>query len=84
VAYYARDNFESMLALGILIYFTTHFVLHIGINLGVFPVTGTTIPFLSFGGSHLVVEFLSLGIINSIKKTGLEFNRNDIKDTNLF
>jgi cell division protein FtsW (lipid II flippase) len=83
IAYKARGNFETMLAIGILIYFTTHFVLHVGINLGLFPVTGTTMPFLSYGGSHLLVEFISLGILNSISRTGLEFNRNDIKDTDI-
>jgi rod shape determining protein RodA len=84
IAYYARGNFETMLALGILIYFTTHFVLHIGINLGLLPVTGTTIPFLSYGGSHLLVEFISLGIIDSIRASGLNYNRNDLEETNLF
>lgn len=83
IAFRARGNFETMVALGILIYFSTHFILHVGINLGLFPVTGTTLPFMSYGGSHLVVEFLSLGIINSIARTGLKFNRNDIVDTNI-
>ncbi|HIP21585.1 MAG TPA: hypothetical protein EYG72_01340 [Candidatus Pacebacteria bacterium] len=83
IAYKARGNFETILALGILVYFTTHFVLHSGINLGFFPVTGTTLPFMSYGGSHLIVEFISLGIINSIRKTGLKFSRNDIKDTDI-
>ena len=83
VAYRARGNFETLLALGILIYFTTHFVLHSGINLGFFPVTGTTLPFMSYGGSHLIIEFLSLGIINSIKRTGLKFNRSDVEDTDI-
>ena len=84
VAYFAKDNFESMLAIGILIYFSTHYIFHTGINLGILPVTGTTLPFMSFGGSHLLVEFISLGIINSIRRTGLKFNRNDIHDTDIF
>lgn len=83
IASRARGNFETILALGVLIYFSTHFILHVGINLGLFPVTGTTLPFMSYGGSHLVVEFLSLGIINSIDRTGLKFNRNDIGDTDI-
>ena len=84
IAYFARDNFETMLSLGILIYFSTHFIFHIGINLGLLPVTGTTFPFLSYGGSHLLVEFLSLGIINSIKRNNLDFNRNNVNDINIF
>ncbi len=63
-----ESNFETLFALGILCYFTAHFVLHVGINLGVLPVTGTTIPFMSYGGSHLLVEFLVLGILSGMSK----------------
>ncbi len=56
-------NFETLFAFGILFYFCAHFLLHVGINLGLLPVTGTTIPFMSYGGSHLLVEFTSLGIL---------------------
>jgi rod shape determining protein RodA len=40
-----------------------HFFVHIGMNIGVLPVTGTTIPFLSYGGSHLITEFIALGMV---------------------
>ena len=57
------SNFESLFALGVLCYLAAHVVLHVGINLGVLPVTGTTVPFMSYGGSHLLVEFLALGML---------------------
>jgi len=57
------SNFETLFALGVTCYFAAHMVLHAGINLGVLPVTGTTIPFMSYGGSHLMGEFLALGMI---------------------
>lgn len=60
-------NFETFFALGVLFYFAAHFMLHVGINLGLLPVTGTTIPFMSYGGSHLVVEFLALGILSGMR-----------------
>ncbi len=56
-------NFEMLFTLGILFYLAAHFALHAGINMGLLPVTGTTIPFMSYGGSHLLIEFLSLGIV---------------------
>jgi rod shape determining protein RodA len=62
------SNFETLFALGILCYFGAHFVLHVGINLGLLPVTGTTIPFMSYGGSHLIVEFLALGILAGMNR----------------
>lgn len=57
------SNFETLFCLGVLCYFSAHVLLHAGINLGVLPVTGTTIPFMSYGGSHLLGEWLSLGIV---------------------
>jgi rod shape determining protein RodA len=57
------SNFESLFALGVLCYLAAHMVLHAGINMGVLPVTGTTIPFMSYGGSHLLGEFLALGMV---------------------
>lgn len=57
------SNFESLFSLGVLCYIAAHTVLHAGINLGILPVTGTTIPFMSYGGSHLLSEFLALGMV---------------------
>jgi len=78
IAYTARSNFESMLVIGILVYYTIHFIFHIGINLDIFPVTGVTLAFMSYGGSHLLVEFIGLGIINRVRNNSLLYNRNEI------
>ncbi len=59
-------NFETLFALGVLCYFAAHFLLHVGINMGVLPVTGTTIPFMSYGGSHIIAEFLALGMLSGM------------------
>ena len=57
------SNFETLFAFGVLFYLAAHFCLHVGINMGLLPVTGTTIPFMSYGGSHIVAEFLALGML---------------------
>ncbi len=62
------SNFETLFALGVLFYFLAHFTLHAGINMGLLPVTGTTIPFMSYGGSHLLSEFLALGMISGMSR----------------
>lgn len=62
------SNFETLFALGVLCYFCAHFFLHVGINMGLLPVTGTTIPFMSYGGSHLIVEFLALGMLAGMNR----------------
>lgn len=70
IARAAATNFDAFFALGVLILFAAHAAIHISINLGLLPVTGTTIPFMSSGGSHLVLEFASLGIITSLARHG--------------
>lgn len=62
------SNFETLFALGVLAYFGAHFALHVGINLGLLPVTGTTIPFMSYGGSHILAEFLALGMLSGMSR----------------
>jgi rod shape determining protein RodA len=57
-------NFETLFAVGVFVLFAAHFTLHVGINLGILPVTGTTLPFMSYGGSHLLAEFLALGVLS--------------------
>lgn len=68
IASRGATNFETLFALGILFYFFAHFTLHTGINMGLLPVTGTTIPFMSYGGSHLLVEFAALGMLSAMHK----------------
>lgn len=70
IARRSATNFDTLFTLGILILFLAHVGFHTGINLGLFPVTGTTIPFMSSGGSHLVMEFAALGIIASLAQQG--------------
>ena len=57
------SNFERLFAAGVCILFVAHFFVHIGMNIGLLPVTGTTIPFLSYGGSHLLTEFVAVGMV---------------------
>ncbi len=70
IARAAATNFDAFFTLGILILFASHVAIHTSISLGLLPVTGTTIPFMSSGGSHLVLEFASLGIITSLARHG--------------
>jgi len=59
----AASNFERLFAAGVCILFVSHFFVHIGMNIGLLPVTGTTIPFLSYGGSHLLTEYIAVGMV---------------------
>ena len=62
-------NFEFLVLVGIACLFMSHIIINIGMNIGLMPVTGITLPFMSYGGSHLIMEFTALGIISSIRRT---------------
>lgn len=62
-ARYARTNFESLTIIGYASFLATHFIIHIGMNIGMLPVTGLPMPFMSYGGSHIVAELIGLGIV---------------------
>jgi rod shape determining protein RodA len=67
-AIYAATNFECLFAAGVAVFFVSHFFVHIGMNIGLLPVTGTTVPFLSYGGTHLMTEFIALGMVMAMSR----------------
>lgn len=75
-AMYADGNFASFFSMGIAFFLMTHIIINVGMNIGVMPVTGLPLPFMSRGGSHIFVAMLSLGIIMSFRR----FNRSIHKD----
>lgn len=70
IALRGASNFETFFGIGVAILFMSHIIIHIGMNIGLLPVTGTTIPFMSYGGSHLLTEFAALGILMGMRKYG--------------
>lgn len=64
----AADNFDSLFAAGVAVYFLAQILIHVGMNVGLLPITGTTIPFMSYGGSHLITEFAALGILMGLRR----------------
>lgn len=69
IAAHGADNFNSLFGAGVAAMFLSHFLVHVGMNLGLMPITGTTIPFMSYGGSHLVTEYLALGILMGMRRS---------------
>jgi len=72
-------NFEMLYGIGVAIFFIAHFTVNIGMTIGLLPVTGVPVPFMSFGGSHLLVEFLALGLLVSMKKTSRSIHRSSLQ-----
>ncbi len=80
IASYGSSNFEMLFGVGIAIFFMSHILINIGMNLGLFPVTGIPLPLMSYGGSHLLTEFASLGILMSMRQYGRSVHRDDINN----
>ncbi len=79
-AAFGAFNFEILFGMGIAIFFMSHILINIGMNLGLMPITGIPLPFMSYGGSHLLFEFASLGILMSMKRYARSVHRDDAKN----
>ncbi len=66
IGFDAENNFNRFFCLGAAILFIVQFVFNIGSNLALTPVIGVTFPFMSYGGSSLLTNFILLAILNSI------------------
>ncbi len=66
IAWSARDNFGFLMTVGVMMMILIQVTVNIGMNIGLLPVTGIPLPFLSYGGSSLLSMFLSLGLVMSV------------------
>jgi len=62
----ARDNFGYLIIVGVMAMIMIQVFINIGMNMGIAPVTGVPLPFLSYGGSSLVSVFLALGLVQGV------------------
>lgn len=67
IAIESQSNFPRLFASGFAVILTAQFFINIGMNLSLLPVVGIYLPFISYGGSGLIGNFISLGILQSIK-----------------
>ena len=64
----SSSNFVKLFSVGFVIFLFGHMVINIGANIGLLPITGIPLPFLSYGGSNYVSIMMGLGIMQSIKR----------------
>jgi len=66
VAMLSRDTFGTLLALGITAMWSFQIFINIGMTVGIMPITGIPLPFLSYGGSALLTNFIAVGLLLNV------------------
>lgn len=73
-------NFETLYGLGLGAFLFSHFFINVGMNIGLMPITGITMPFMSYGGSHMVAEFFAIGVLMGQKLSARTVERDKIQN----
>ena len=66
IAAHNTDPFARLLAMGIVAMFVVEVAINVGMTLGLMPITGLTLPFVSYGGSSLLVNMMAVGLLNNV------------------
>lgn len=78
-AMFGQGNFESFFGIGMALFLIVHLLINIGMNIGLLPITGTPLTFMSYGGSHMLTVFIGLGILMGMRKYGRKVHPEDMK-----
>ena len=66
IAKTAEDVYGSLIATGVTTMWLAHFLENVGMNIGLMPITGIPLPFISYGGSSMITNFIGLGLLLSV------------------
>jgi cell division protein FtsW len=69
IAKMSQNKFSQLLAMGISCWICIQAFINIGAMIGLLPLTGIPLPFISYGGSHMVAELIGIGILLNISKS---------------
>lgn len=73
-------NFEILFGAGVAVFFIVHITVNVGMNMHLLPVTGTPLPFMSFGGTHVLSEFTTLGILMAMRRYARPAHKDAVKN----
>jgi rod shape determining protein RodA len=62
----AKDRFGVLLAVGLVAMLAFHIIVNVGMTIGIMPITGIPLPFMSYGGSALMTDYIAVGILLNI------------------
>ncbi|MBQ7060484.1 MAG: FtsW/RodA/SpoVE family cell cycle protein, partial [Clostridia bacterium] len=66
IAARARDNFGTLIVVGVVAMLAAHIFENIGMTMGIMPVTGIPLPFISYGGSNLLTNMIAVGLVLNV------------------
>ena len=66
ISFFSRDQLGRLIAVGIIALLFAHIFEHIGMNIGILPITGIPLPLISYGGTFMVMNLFLFGLIQSI------------------
>lgn len=70
IAYNAKDFFSTLTVIGIISMWLFHIFENVGMSIGLMPITGVPLPFVSYGGSFMLANMIAVGIILDINIKG--------------
>ena len=74
IAYRADDQFGMLVAAGIAIWFGVQSFINIGMTIGIMPVTGLPLPFVSYGGSAIFADMIAIGALQAVYRRRVVFS----------
>lgn len=66
IAKTSKDSFGSLICIGVFAMIFAHFVENIGMGMGLLPITGIPLPFISYGGSSMLTNMIAIGLVMSV------------------
>jgi rod shape determining protein RodA len=66
IAWHNTDPFGRLIAIGIITMFAVEVITNVSMTIGIMPITGLTLPLVSYGGSSLVVSMAAIGLLNNV------------------
>ena len=73
IAAKADDQFGMLVAAGVAIWFGVQSFINIGMTIGIMPVTGLPLPFVSYGGSAMFADMIAIGVLQAVYRHRMVF-----------
>ena len=80
----SADMFGRLISSSIAVLLMVHLFINVGMTLGITPITGLPLPFMSYGGSFIITCFVMMGVVQSVYRYRKNFSMNRMRDYDLF